>query len=80
MRKARQFLITVKDAKGSIILTTTSVWDGDDRRTAVAKILRLDGVVEALSSPVRSPAQEWAMNLEAASFAISTPAKKKPRH
>jgi hypothetical protein len=80
MRKARQFLITIKDAKGSLILATSALWDGDDQRIAVAKILHLDGVVEAPLSPIRSPGRELAMNLEAASFAISTPAKKKPRH
>ena len=80
MRKSRRYSIEIKDAKGSVILTTAAVWDGDDRRIAVAKILRLGGVAEAPSSPIRWPAQDLAVNLEVASFAGSTPAKKKPRH
>ena len=54
--------------------------DGDDRRIAVAKILRLDGVIEAPSSPIHPPGQDLATKLNAASFAISTLAKKNPRH
>ena len=80
MRKGRRYSIQVRDSKGSIIFTTTAIWEEDNRRIAIAKISRLDGVIEAPSSSVRSPDQDLAMNLEAASFAVSTPAKKKPRH
>jgi hypothetical protein len=52
MRKLHGYSNTVKDAKGSIVFATAAVWDGDDRRAAVAKILRLDGVVEAPCLPV----------------------------
>ena len=52
MRKPRRYSITIKDAEGSIVFATAAVWDGDDRRAAVAKILRLDGVIEAPCFPV----------------------------
>jgi hypothetical protein len=58
--------------------------DRRDRRAAVAKILRLDGVQEAplLSEPALGEDVATHVDVErmAASFAITTPAKKKPRH
>jgi hypothetical protein len=84
MRKTRRYSLKIKDAKGSIVFATAAVWDGHDRRAAVAKILRLDGVLEAPSFPSHWSGQDVATNLNiermAASFAITTPAKKKPRH
>ena len=84
MRKTRRYWIEIKDAKGSIVFATAAVWDGPNRRAAVAKILRLDGVLEPPSFPIRGSGQDAATNIDvekmAASFAIATPAKKKPRH
>jgi hypothetical protein len=84
MRKAHRYSIKIKDAKGSIVFATAAVWDGDDRRVAVAKILRLDGVLEAPSFPSQRSGKDVATNIDvermAASFAIAAPAKKKPRH
>ena len=79
MRKTRRYSIQIKDAKGPIVFATAAFWDGDDRRIAVAKILRLNGVAEAPSSPTHSLYQDLATNFEAASFALSAPAKKNPR-
>jgi hypothetical protein len=84
MRKTRRYSLKIKDAQGSIVLAAVAVWDGHDRRAAVAKILRLDGVLAAplLSEPALG--EDVATNLDvermAASFAITAPAKKKPRH
>ena len=75
MRKTRRYWLGIKDAKGSIVFATDAFWDGDDRRVAVAKILHLDGVVEAPSSPIHSPGQDLAINL---AFSVSAPAKKNP--
>jgi hypothetical protein len=83
-QRTHRYSIAIKDAKGSIVFATAAFWDGDDRRTAVAKILRLNGVLDAPSSPSRWPGRDEAVNLNvekmAASFAITTPVKKKPRH
>jgi hypothetical protein len=46
-------------------------------RIAIAKILRLDGVLEADPSLSQRPAQDVE---KAASLAIIPPPKKKPRH
>jgi len=84
MRKTRRYSLKIKDAKGSIVFATAAFWDGHDRRAAVAKILRLDGVLEAPSFPSQRSAEDVATNIDvermAASFAITAPAKKKPRH
>ena len=84
MRKTRRYSLKIKDAKGSILLAAAAVWDGHDRRAAVAKILRLDGVLEAPSFPSQRSGEDVATNIDvermAASFAITAPAKKKPRH
>ena len=84
MRKTRRYSLKIKDAKGSILLAAAAVWDGPDRRAAVAKILRLDGVLEAPSFSSQRSGEDVATDLDVeritASFAISTPAKKKPRH
>jgi hypothetical protein len=84
MRKTRRYWIEIKDAKGSIVFATAAVWDGDDRRAAVAKILRLNGVLEPPSLPSHRLGQDVATNIDvermSTSFVITTPAKKKPRH
>jgi hypothetical protein len=83
MRKTRRYWIEIKNAKGSIVFATAAVWDGDDRRAAVAKILRLNGVLESPSLPSHRLGQDVATNIDvermATSFVITTPAKKKPR-
>ena len=70
--------------KAQLYLQRLAVWDGHDRRAAVAKILRLDGVLEAPSFPSQRSGEDVATNLDvermAASFSITTPAKKRPRH
>jgi hypothetical protein len=63
--------------------TAAAVWDRHDRRAAVAKILRLDRCLRSLFPSQRS-GEDVATNIDvermAASFAITAPAKKKPRH
>jgi hypothetical protein len=80
----RRYSLQIKDAKGSVVFATAAVWDGHDRRASVAKILRLDGVLEAPSFPSQRSGRDVATNIDvermAASFAITAPAKKKPRH
>jgi hypothetical protein len=82
MRKPSRYSITIKDAKGSIVFATAAVWDGDDRRAAIAELLRLDGVVEAPYYPVHRQDVASIFDVErmAASFATSAPTKKKSRH
>ena len=81
MRRTRRYSLQIKDAQGSIVLATVAVWDGHDRRAAVAKILRLDGVLEAPSSPDHRQYAATDLDVErVASFAITASAKKKPRH
>jgi hypothetical protein len=81
MRRTRRYSLQIKDAKGSIVFAAAAVWDGDDWRVAVAKILRLDGVLEAPSTDHRQyAATDLDVERMAASFAIATAAKKKPRH
>ena len=82
MRRTRRYSLQIKDAKGSIVFAAAAVWDGDDRRVAVAKILRLDGVLEAPTFPDHRQYAATDLDVErmAASFAIATAAKKKPRH
>ena len=83
-KRIQRYWIEIKDAKGSIVFATAAVWDGRDRRAAVAKILRLNGVLEPPSLPSHRLGQDVAANIDvermAASFAITTPAKKKPQH
>jgi hypothetical protein len=81
MRRTRRYSLQIEDAKGSIVFAAAAVWDGDDWRVAVAKILRLDGVLEAPSFPDHRQYAATDLDVErVASFAITTPAKKKPRH
>jgi hypothetical protein len=82
MRRTRRYSLQIKDAKGSIVFAAAAVWDGDDWRVAVAKILRLDGVLEAPSFPDYRQYAATDLDTErmAGSFAITPPAKKKPRH
>jgi hypothetical protein len=46
MARTRRYSIEIKDANGKSVLFTTVHWDEEDRRAAVAQILRLDGVPE----------------------------------
>jgi hypothetical protein len=80
MRKPSRYSITIKDAKGSIVFATAAVWDGDDRRAAIAKLLRLDGVVEAPCYPIHRQASIFDVERMAASFATTAPTTKKSRH
>jgi hypothetical protein len=84
MRKTDRYWIEIKDAKGAIVLSTAVDWNGDERRVAVAKILRLDGVLDSTSAPTECSGQDGRRNIDVdrmgASLAVVTPAKKKPRH
>jgi hypothetical protein len=82
MRKPGRYSITINVAKGSIVFATAAVWDGDDRRAAIAKLLRLDGVVEAPCYSVHRQDVGSIFDVEgmAASFATAAPTKKKSRH
>jgi hypothetical protein len=84
MRRTRRYSLKIRDTKGSIVFATAAFWDGPDQRAAVAKILRLDGVLGVPSLPSQRSGEDAATNLDvermAASFAITTSAKKKPRH
>jgi hypothetical protein len=44
--RTRRYSIEIKDAECRSVLFTVADWDEDDRRAAVAQILRLDGVLE----------------------------------
>ena len=84
MRKSDRYWIEIKDAKGSVVLSAAAVWDGDDRRLAIATILRLDGVLEPPSFPSQSSGQNVEGNSDieriVAPLSVITPAKKTPRH
>ena len=62
MRKPRpqRYSIEIKDAKGQSLLFAAADWNKDDLRVAVARILRLDGVIEPLlfSEPGSSSGKE----------------------
>jgi hypothetical protein len=79
MRRTRRYSLQIKDAQGSIVLAAVAVWDGHDRRAAVAKILRLDGVLEAPAFPSLRSGEDVATNLERMAASFTTSAKKKPR-
>ena len=55
-----RYSIEIKDAKGQSVLFTAADWNKDDLRVAVARILRLDGVIEPLlfSEPGSSTGKE----------------------
>jgi hypothetical protein len=89
-RATRLYVIEIKDSDGAVVFSAVARWGSKDKRRALAQIERLAPlpqvnvytgreVVEAPSSPICSPGQNLPTNLEAASFAITTPAKKKPR-
>jgi hypothetical protein len=46
MARTHRYSIEIKDANGKSVLFTTVHWDEEDRRAAVAQILRLNGVPE----------------------------------
>ena len=43
-KRIRRYLIDVKDATGQSIIFTAAYWSEQERRAAIAQILRLDGV------------------------------------
>ena len=45
-KRIHRYWIEIKDAKGSIVFFTSTIWDGNERRLAIAKITRLDGGLE----------------------------------
>jgi hypothetical protein len=54
--RPHRYSIEIKDAKGQSVLFTAADWNKDDLRAALARILRLDGVIEPLLfSEPRSP-------------------------
>jgi hypothetical protein len=46
MARTRRYSIQIKDANGKSALFTAVHWDEENRRAAVAQILRLDGVLK----------------------------------
>jgi hypothetical protein len=58
--RTHRYSIEIKDAKGQSVLFTAADWNKDDLRVAVARILRLDGVIEPLlfSEPGSPPSKE----------------------
>jgi hypothetical protein len=80
--RTHRYSIEIKDAKGSVVLSTAAVWDEHDRRIAIARILRLDGVLDAnlcSETLVRQYVRQDSEGM-VASLTNITPAKKKPRH
>jgi hypothetical protein len=86
----RRYVIEIKDSEGAVVFSAVARWSFKGKRRALAQIERLAPlphvtvytgreVVEAPSSPIRSPDQWLQTNLEAASFATTRPASKKPR-
>jgi hypothetical protein len=69
-------------AKGGV--SRELLWGGHDRGAAVAKMVRLEGVLEPPSFRSHRSGEHVATNIDVermvASFVITTPAKKKPRH
>lgn len=54
--RPHRYSIEIKDAKGQSVFFTAADWNKDDLRAALARILRLDGVIEQLLfSEHRSP-------------------------
>jgi hypothetical protein len=58
--RTHRYSVEIKDAKGQSVLFTAADWNKDDLRVAVARILRLDGVIEPLlfSEPGSPPGKE----------------------
>jgi hypothetical protein len=58
--RTHRYSIEIKDAKGQPVLFTAADWNKYDLRVAVARILRLDGVIEPLlfSEPGSSTGKE----------------------
>jgi hypothetical protein len=46
--RTHRYSIEIKNAKGQSVLFTAADWNKDDLHVAVARILRLDGVIEPL--------------------------------
>jgi hypothetical protein len=47
MAKQRRYSIEIKDDKGNTVIFMAADWTVDDRRVAVAQVLRLTGVPDA---------------------------------
>ncbi len=43
-KRIHRYLIDIKDAKGQSVFFTAADWNDEERRAAIAQILRLDGV------------------------------------
>ena len=43
-KRIRRYVIDIKDATGQSVFFTAAHWSDAERRTAIAQILRLDGV------------------------------------
>jgi hypothetical protein len=58
--RTHRYSVEIKDAKGQSVLFTAADWNKDDLRVALARILRLDGVIEPLliSEPGSSTGKE----------------------
>ena len=46
-KRIRRYLIEIKDAKGQSVVFTAADWSDEERRAAIAQIMRLDGVPDA---------------------------------
>jgi hypothetical protein len=58
--RPHRYSIEIKDVKGQSVFFTAADWNKDDLRAALARILRLDGVIEPhlFSEPGSSPSKE----------------------
>ena len=56
-KRSRRYLIDIRDAKGQSVFFTAADWNDDERRAAIAQILRLDGVPDVydFSEPKLQP-------------------------
>ena len=61
--RACRYSIEIKDAEGRSVLFTVADWDEDERRAAIARLLRLDGVLEANSSSEPEPAPKLGKDI-----------------
>ena len=56
-KRIRRYLIDIKDANGQSVFFTAADWSDEERRAAIAQILRLDGVPDVydFSEPKLQP-------------------------
>ena len=79
-KRIHRYWIEIKDAKGSILFSTSAIWDGNERHLAIARIMRLDGVLEAnISEPALRQYVGQDSDETVASSTVVSLAKKKPR-